>query len=44
MSVAFNVIKTTGVTGAQYSSVIGRKAPKKEPIEKGAKTKGGEAL
>lgn len=31
MSAAFNVIKTTGVTGAQYSSVIGRRAPNAHP-------------
>ena len=31
MSAAYNVMKTTGVTGTNYSSVMGKKAPNAHP-------------
>lgn len=31
MSAAYNVMKTTGVTGTQYSSVLGKKIPNAHP-------------
>ena len=31
MSAAYNVMKTTGVTGTSYSSVMGKKAPNAHP-------------
>ena len=31
MSAEFNVMKTTGVTGTNYSSVMGKKAPNAHP-------------